>query len=237
MPDTAVTASACASLVAPALTPLKNTLKLEKPATAVTLLIALSVGASFTALTTSTKEVLALAAPSLTVTVMRFVPACCAVGTSVSVRLAPLPSNKRFAPATNPALVEVPLTTRADRGVSKSPIVKATVTGVPSVVVWLGMLEIVGASFTGLTVKRNVVEAVAPFPSVTVTVMLAVPNWSANGERDTVRLAPLPPKARLLLGSNVGLDEVAESVRLAAGVSKSPTVKAIPAAAVSSLIV
>ena len=44
-------------------------------------------------------------------------------------------------------------------------------------------------------------------PSLTVTVMLAVPFWLAAGVTVTVRLAPLPPNTMFPLGTSVGLFE------------------------------
>src|SRR5262245_55693042 len=98
------------------------------------------------------------------------------------------------------------------------------------------MFEIVGASFTVLTVNTNVSLAVNA-PSLTVTVIVAVPNWFVAGVTVTFRLAPLPPKTMFPLGTSVGLDELPLAVRLAAAVSASPTVKAIVAVDVSSAVV
>src|SRR5262245_17697803 len=55
--------------------------------------------------------------------------------------------------------------------------------------------------------------------------MVAVPVWPAAGVTVSVRLAPLPPKARLADGTRVGLDDLPLRVRLAAAVSRAPTVK------------
>ena len=78
----------------------------------------------------------------------------------------------------------------------------------------------------GLTVNENAVVAVAPSPSVTVRVMVVVPVCPAAGLIVTVRLAPDPPSTRLALGTNGRFEEVAVTVRLAVGVSASPTVNA-----------
>ena len=51
----------------------------------------------------------------------------------------------------------------------------------------------VGGSFTGLTVSRKLVRAVAPSASVTFTVIVALPNWLVSGRTPKVRLAPLSP--------------------------------------------
>ena len=66
---------------------------------------------------------------------------------------------------------------------------------------------------------------------------LATPFWLAAGVTVTVRLAPLPPNAMFPFGTNVVFDELPLTVKLPAAVSASPTVKPIPAVAVSSLVV
>src|ERR1017187_6300486 len=76
------------------------------------------------------------------------------------------------------------------------------------------------------TVSWNVLLAVAN-PSLTVTVMLALPDCPANGVTVMVRLPPAPPKTMPAFCTSAGFDEVPESVRLAAGVSASLMVKGI----------
>ncbi len=98
------------------------------------------------------------------------------------------------------------------------------------------MSVIVGVSFTALTVSTKGSLAVSA-PSLTVTVIVAVPLWFAAGVTVTVRLAPLPPNTMFAVGTSVGLDELPLSVRLPAAVSASPTVKAIAPVPVSSAIV
>jgi hypothetical protein len=75
-----------------------------------------------------------------------------------------------------------------------------------------------------VTVRTKLWLALAD-PSLTVRVIVEVPYWPATGVTVAVRLAPLPPRTMLLLGTRVGLEESPESVRLAAGVSESPMVK------------
>ena len=69
--------------------------------------------------------------------------------------------------------------------------------------------------------------AVAPPASVTVSVTVAVPHCPAAGVTVTVRLAPDPPRAIPAVGSRVRFEETAVTVRSAARVSASPTVKLI----------
>ena len=87
------------------------------------------------------------------------------------------------------------------------------------------MSLIVGGSLAAVTVSTKVSVA-ASVPSLTVSVIVAVPLWFAAGVTVTVRAAPLPPMTRFASGTSVWLAEVAVTVRLAAGVSTSPTVKA-----------
>ena len=68
-------------------------------------------------------------------------------------------------------------------------------------------------------------------PSLTVTVICALPVLFAAGVTFTVRFAPLPPKTMFAFGTNVVEDELAESVKLDAAVSASPIVTAITAVA------
>src|SRR2546428_5468675 len=86
------------------------------------------------------------------------------------------------------------------------------------------MSLIVGGVFGGLTVSVNGSLAVR-LPSLTVTVITALPLWPAAGVTVTVRLAPLPPKTMFALGTRVVFPELPLTVRLPGAVSTSPTVK------------
>src|SRR5437867_12659562 len=97
------------------------------------------------------------------------------------------------------------------------------------------MLDIVGASFTAFTVTTKLVLALY-CPSLTFTVIVAVPFWLAAGLTVTVRFDPDPPKTMLLVGTSVALDEPLLNVRLPAGVSASPTVKVSAPVAVSAAV-
>src|SRR6266511_3277723 len=139
---------------------------------------------------------------------------------------------------TSVGLDELPLAVRLPAAVSASPTVKAIApVELSSLMVTLLMQEIVGGVLPeGLTISTKVSLAVSA-PSLTVTVIVAVPVCPAAGVTVTVRLAPLPPKTMLPLCTNVGLDELPLTVRLPAAVSTSPTVKLIAPVWVSSLIV
>src|SRR5438552_1381401 len=79
------------------------------------------------------------------------------------------------------------------------------------------MSEMVGGSFTGLTVRRKLLVALPPLLSETMTEMVAAPDWLGAGVTIRARFAPEPPRAILALGTRVGLDELAETARLAGG--------------------
>src|SRR4030095_1272472 len=104
------------------------------------------------------------------------------------------------------------------------------------------MPVIVGGSFTGMTVTVKVV-LVLTTPSLTVRVIVTGPPISGPlfslgaGITVTVRPAPLPPRTMLAVGTRIGSEEAAVTVKLAAGVSISPMVKGSAAVLVSSLIV
>lgn len=194
------------------------------------------VGASFTGFTVSRKLVLVGIAPSVTVTVIRLVPDKFATGVIVSMRFTPLPVKTRFAFGTRVKLVEVPEIPRLTAAVSKSPMVNGIDATVSSLIVWLPMAEMVGASFTALTVSVKLVVAAKPSGSRTVTEIIVKPDWFAEGVSVTVRLEALPPKTMFEFATRPGFDELPETVRLVAGDSRSPTVKAIAGLAVSSLV-
>ena len=63
------------------------------------------------------------------------------------------------------------------------------------------------------------VAAAVDSPSLTVNVTEAVPTWSAAGVTCTDRLNPLPTIWMPLRGTRAGLEELAVTVRLMAGVS------------------
>src|SRR6185436_3775274 len=194
------------------------------------------VGGSFTALTVTTTASLAVNVPSLTVRMMVAAPLWLAAGVIVTVRLAPLPPNTMFPLGTNVGLDEPPLTARLPGAVWASPTVKLSAPVVPSsLIVWSGTSETVGGVFTPLTVRTKTSAALRE-PSLTVTVMVALPTWPGAGVTVTVRLLPLPPNTMLPLGTSVGLDELPLRVRLATGVSASLTVKPIAGVGVPTAV-
>src|SRR5438067_13544393 len=78
-----------------------------------------------------------------------------------------------------------------------------------------------------VTVMTKFALAVAPPASRPVRVIVALPLCPAAGVIVNVRPAPLPPNTILALGTNAGFEDRPETTRLAAGVSASPTVKAM----------
>src|SRR6266550_1598229 len=95
----------------------------------------------------------------------------------VTVRFDPLPPKRIFASGTKPGLDERPLTSKLPAGVSTSPMENGmAAVGVSSSVDWLERLEMVGGSFTGLTVRTNDPLADAPSGSATVMMIVVVPD-------------------------------------------------------------
>src|SRR5262245_28053694 len=76
----------------------------------------------------------------------------------------------------------------------------------------------------GLTVSRKLLLALN-CPSLTLTVIVAVPLCPAVGVTVTVRFDADPPNAMLVIDISAKSDEYPLTCRLTAGVSASPTVK------------
>ena len=189
------------------------------------------------ALAVTPKVFVAVLDPSLTEMVIVDDPAWPGTPVTVTVRFEPVPPSTTLLSGTRVGFEELLVTVRLANGVSTSPIVNGTgPVAPPMVIVWSAMLETVGGSFTGLTVTTNVVLLLSR-PSLTVTVIVAVPLWFVAGVTVTVRLAPLPPNTMLFVGTRVVLEEALFKTRLAAEVSASPTVKLSGPVIVSSLIV
>ena len=83
-----------------------------------------------------------------------------------------------------------------------------------------------GAAGRARTLSWNVLLEVAK-PSLTVSVMLAVPVWPEIGVTVAVRLPLLPPKTMPATGASEVLSELADKVRLAEAVSASEIVNGI----------
>ncbi len=193
---------------------MKGTARVEVSSLTVRLAMLEMVGASFTAVTVRTNSSKAVAVPSLTVMRMVVVPDWLAAGVRVTVRLAPVPPRTMLATGTRAVLDDVLVSVRLPAAVSTSPTVKGTAgVGVSSLTVRLAMLEMVGTSFTGVTVRTNSSKALAA-PSLTVMRTVVVPDWFGGGVRVTVRLAPEPPKTMLATGTRAVFDDVRVSVRL-----------------------
>ena len=74
--------------------------------------------------------------------------------------------------------------------------------------------------FDAFTVTEKLVF-VGACPSLTVTVIVAVPVCPATGVTVTVRLAPLPPNVMFPVGTNTALFELPLTTKLPAAVSTS----------------
>src|SRR5918994_1465713 len=114
---------------------------------------------------------------------------------------------------------------------SKSSAVSSM--GVSSGVVSGSCETIVGASSTGVTVTTKVVCELRA-PSVTVSVIVAVPYWLAAGVILTIREAPVPVIIIFTSGTSVLLLELPLTNNDAAPDSASPTVNGIDAVGRSS---
>ena len=79
-----------------------------------------------------------------------------------------------------------------------------------SEIVWFGVSEIVGV-WLPATVRMNVSLALDA-PSLTVTVMVALPLWFDAAVTVTLRLAPDPAKVMFPFGTSVGLEELPDTV-------------------------
>jgi len=87
-----------------------------------------------------------------------------------------------------------------------------------------GTLAKTGRAF-GSTSNRKLSESV-PAPSLTVTVIQAVPASPVAGVTVTVRSAPLPPKTMPASGVNAGFEVARLRLSAAMGLSTSLSVKA-----------
>src|SRR5688572_12217354 len=153
------------------------------------------------------------------------------------VRSVPRFTSAIFPLGTRPVLLDVAVTVKLVARVSTSLTVNGIATlDVSSLVDWLPMSEITGGSFTGVTVSTNVSLA-GKAPSLTVTVMVAVPERLAAGVTVTNRDAPLAGvKFIFAIGTSVSEEELPERVSALIGLSMSPMVKPSGGVAPSSLI-
>jgi hypothetical protein len=182
-------------------------------------------------------DFVAVAWPSLTLNVIETFPPWVTAGVTIIVRFAPLPPKTIFPDGTSAALPLDPVTTSDPAAVSKSPTTKAMESVAdPANAEIFEISLIVGRSFTAVTPNVKVV-LVLTAPSLTLTVIVALPFWFAAGVTVTVRFAPLPPNTIFPFGTSVVLLLEAVTVREDTGVSWSPTVNATAPVAVSSLVV
>src|SRR5262245_459448 len=109
---------------------------------------------------------------------------------TLTVRLAPAPPKVMLVLGMRRVLEDVPVTVRRAGAVSASPTVKVRwAVAVSSLVVWLAMGEMAGGVLEAVTVSKKLV-GVEAWPSLTETVMVAVPVWAGTGVTVAVRLAP-----------------------------------------------
>ena len=114
---------------------------------------------------------------SVTVTVIVVGPTWFGTELIVIDRFVPLPPSTMFPLGITAGLDEVAVTVRSFAAVSASPTVNAIgPVELPSKTNRLPMSEIVGKSLTAATFKTNVSVAVNPPASVTVKVIVVLPN-------------------------------------------------------------
>src|SRR5437667_78766 len=174
--ERAITLNVWLSLAAPEPIPPSGTVCSAASSLRVRLLIGLRVGGSFTGNTVSRKEVLALLIPSLTVTVIVALPFSLVAGAICKLRERPLPPKTIFPVGISTGLEEVAERTRLAGLLSTSASVSGNESTASSLMVWLAMVEIMGASFTALTVNLKLVLALAPCGSRTVSVITVLPD-------------------------------------------------------------
>ena len=98
------------------------------------------------------------------------------------------------------------------------------------------MAVMVGGSLTAVTVSVKLV-GVLSVPSLTVTVMVAVPLSPDTGVTVTFLDSLLPPKAIFATGTSVAFEDAPVSVNALVAVSSSPIVKGMAGVAVLSGVV
>src|SRR6185436_14047869 len=140
--ETALTSSVWTSFVAPEPTPVKFTWNCLF-STTVMLAIGSSVGRSFDANTVTENCVVAIATPSLTVSVMSDVPCLSALGIITALRFVPYPLITILLFAISTVFDEFAVTDKSAEP-SGSPTVNGTTTGVSSAMTTLSIVPIVG---------------------------------------------------------------------------------------------
>jgi len=195
---------------------------------------ALIVGAVFGGITVSTKLLLAVNCPSLTVTVMVAVPVWSLTGDILNQRFAPEPPNDIFAVEARAGLDEVADRVNPATGWVASAIVKSiAAVWALRVVERFSIAEIVGAVFFGCTVTSKLVDFVRD-PSLTVRVTVVSPTFPATGVSVRKRMPPPPPREIPPLVNTEAFDEVAVSERPDAGVWASLTINSMGSETVSA---
>ena len=155
-------------------------------------------------------------------TVIVAVPFWLATGVTVTVRFAPLPPNTMLALGTNAVLTNCRSPSTSRRRLHVAHRERQRARGAVLVDRLIRESLIVGRSFCEVTVSRNVSLAEPLSPSVTVTVIVAVPDWFATGVTVTVRFAPLPPNTMFAFGTSAVFDELPVTTRFAAPCRRPP---------------
>ena len=193
-------------------------------------------GGSLTGVTVKLKLLVPVRAPSLIVK-LRFVkPFCVLAGDMVAVQFGAVPLNVMLDVGKSVVFEEV-----ADRPVvqlkvlSTSVIVKLITAGIFSDVVAFAIVEIIGASLTGTTVKVNPVVVVF-VPSVTEKTKFVLPLRLAAEVNKAVQFGAAPLNAIPATGKSVEFDEVALTDVLQFKVLSTSLIVKFTAKAMSSLV-
>ena len=141
-------------------------------------------GRSFTGLTVRVNVRLAIPKfVSFTNTAMEALPLWFVAGSTVTVRLLPLPSKTILEVGTRFVFDERADNTSKLAGVTESPTVKGiAAVDVSSVVIWLGMADTVGMTLPAGQTKTVKARVTLSIPSLTVTATTAVPVPELEGE-------------------------------------------------------
>ena len=126
--------------------------------------------------------------PSLTVKVISVSPGKIPFGKIAAVRLAPVPLSTMPVFGTSFPLLEDAVTVSELEAVSTSPMVKGTSKKPPTRTICFATGLMVGASFTGVTVKPMIDEVLKLLLSVAVKVTLFAPDWFSSGVMTTVAM-------------------------------------------------
>src|SRR5688572_12163945 len=143
---------------------------------------------------------------------------------TVNVRLLSLPLRERLASGRKFVSPERTVIVNALDGVSRSETKNGMATGAEfGAVVLVAGVMMVGAAFVTVRTKKS--RLVPPCSSLTITVIMVIPNWLVCGVTWTLLTSLLPPNTMLASGTRLVFDERPVTTRLVASVCPSETLK------------